>query len=119
MAARAGSRTVLRLPSGGNGATLHRKVQRLQGEGPFTLFAPTNEAFASLSDATIQVLFANPEVLNAILLYHVVDGEVRSGDLADGLEAPTLHGEMVSFTINDEKTAVNEANIILLSIVIT
>ncbi len=78
-------------------------VEALQGEGPFTVFAPTNAAFESLLaalDITPAELMAQPQ-LAEVLLYHVVSGQVMSSDLSDGLEAPTLQGESIAFDLSD------------------
>jgi transforming growth factor-beta-induced protein len=87
-------------------------VDTLKGEGPFTVFAPTDEAFAKLPAGTVDTLLADPEgALTQILLYHVVPGKVMSSDLSDGLEAATVQGENVTFTLADGKAMVNDANI--------
>jgi transforming growth factor-beta-induced protein len=88
-------------------------VDTLKGEGPFTVFAPTDEAFAKLPEGTVDALLADPEgALTQILLYHVVPGKVMSSDLSDGLEAATVQGESVSFTLADGVAMVNDANIV-------
>jgi uncharacterized surface protein with fasciclin (FAS1) repeats len=88
-------------------------VETLKGEGPFTVFAPTDEAFAKLPAGTVDALLADPEgALTTILLYHVVPGKVMSTDLSDGLEAATVQGEPVTFTIADGGAMVNDANIV-------
>ncbi len=88
-------------------------VDTLKGEGPFTVFAPTDEAFAKLPAGTVDALLADPEgALTQILLYHVVPGKVLSSDLSDGLEAATVQGENVKFTLGDGKALVNDANIV-------
>jgi uncharacterized surface protein with fasciclin (FAS1) repeats len=88
-------------------------VDTLKSEGPFTVFAPTDEAFAKLPAGTVESLLADPEgALTQILLYHVVPGKVMSGDLSDGLEAATAQGENVAFTIGDGTAMVNDANIV-------
>ncbi len=65
----------------------------LQGDGPFTVFAPTNDAFANLPDGVLDYLLANPDELAEILQYHVVDGAVFSTDLSNGTVA-TLNGDI-------------------------
>ncbi len=88
-------------------------VGALQGEGPFTVFAPTNAAFESLISAlgiSPEELMAQPE-LSEVLLYHVISGKVMSTDLSDGLEAATLNGESVVFDLSSG-VMVNEANVI-------
>ena len=88
-------------------------VDALKGEGPFTVFAPTDEAFAKLPQETIDALLADPTGdLTQILLYHVVPGKVMAADLSDGLEAATLQGGSVSFKLSDGGAMVNDANIV-------
>jgi len=73
-------------------------VDTLKGEGPFTVFAPTDEAFAALPDGTVEQLLKpeNKDKLTAILTYHVVPGKVMSGDLSDGMMAATAEGSEVT-----------------------
>ncbi|MCS6827207.1 MAG: fasciclin domain-containing protein [Caldilinea sp.] len=88
-------------------------VDALRGAGPFTVFAPTDDAFAKLPAGTIDALLADPTGdLTQILLYHVVPGKVMSTDLSDGLEASTLQGGTVVFTLGDGGAKVNDANIV-------
>lgn len=75
-------------------------VEALLGDGPFTVFAPTNAAFEDLLEAlgiTAEELLAQPD-LAKVLLFHVISGKVMSTDLTDGLMAATLNGEQVTFT---------------------
>ncbi len=75
-------------------------VEALLGDGPFTVFAPTNAAFEDLLEAlgiTAEELLAQPD-LAKVLLFHVISGKVMSTDLTDGLMAATLNGEEVTFT---------------------
>ncbi len=69
-------------------------VDTLKGEGPFTVFAPTDDAFAALPEGTVEDLLKpeNLETLTSILTYHVVPGKVMSGDLSDGMMAATAQG---------------------------
>ncbi len=86
-------------------------VETLKGEGPFTVFAPTDEAFAALPEGTVEALLADPEALAGILTYHVVAGKVMSGDLSDGMTAATVNG--ADITIGTEGgVTVNEANVV-------
>lgn len=73
-------------------------VETLKGDGPFTVFAPTDEAFAALPEGTVEDLLLpeNIDTLTAILTYHVVPGKVMSGDLTDGMEAATVEGSDVT-----------------------
>lgn len=87
-------------------------VETLQGDGPFTVFAPTNAAFAKLLDAldiTAEELLAQPD-LAKVLTYHVVAGKVMSTDLTDGLEADTVNGGKVKFDLSGDPK-VNDAAI--------
>ena len=74
----------------------------LSSDGPFTVFAPTDDAFAALPDGLVDCLLLeeNLEPLTAILTYHVVDGEVMSTDLTDG-PVPTLQGEDIIVDLTD------------------
>lgn len=88
-------------------------VETLQGEGPFTVFAPTDEAFAALPEGTVESLLADPEgALTQILLYHVVPGKVMSTDLSDGMTAETVQGSPVTFSIQDGVVKVNDATVV-------
>jgi len=75
----------------------------LSGNGPFTVFAPTNEAFEKLPAGTVEELLKeeNKEKLASILTYHVVAGKVMSKDLSDGQKAATVNGQEVTVTIGD------------------
>jgi uncharacterized surface protein with fasciclin (FAS1) repeats len=81
-------------------------VDTLKGEGPFTVFAPTNEAFAALPAGTVEDLLKpeNKDQLTAILTYHVVPGKVMSGDLTDGMTATTVQGTDVTIGTTDGVT---------------
>ncbi|MDO9694354.1 MAG: fasciclin domain-containing protein [Candidatus Latescibacteria bacterium] len=68
----------------------------LNGKGPFTVFAPTDEAFAKLPAGTVESLLADPAALKSILLYHVVSGEVMAADVVKLTEAATVNGAKVS-----------------------
>ncbi len=85
-------------------------VDTLKGEGPFTVFAPTDDAFAKLPEGTIDTLLADPQGdLTQILTYHVVPGKVMSTDLSDGMTAATVQGAELTFTIKDGAVYVNDA----------
>lgn len=85
-------------------------VDTLKGEGPFTVFAPTDEAFAALPEGTVESLLADPEALAAILTYHVVAGKVMSTDLSDGMMAKTVNGADIKI-MTAAGVMVNEANV--------
>jgi transforming growth factor-beta-induced protein len=93
-------------------------VETLQGEGPFTVFAPTDEAFAALPDGAIEGLLADTEALSRVLLYHVVSGAVKAADVVglDGQEVATLSEESVAITVDGESVKVNEATVIITDI---
>lgn len=88
-------------------------VDTLKGEGPFTVFAPTDEAFAALPEGTIEELLKpeNKDQLTAILTYHVVPGKVMSTDLTDDMEATTVQGSDVTIDL-DNGVMVEEANVV-------
>ncbi|MBD1205930.1 MAG: fasciclin domain-containing protein [Rhodobacteraceae bacterium] len=77
-------------------------VETLKGEGPFTVFAPTDAAFAALPAGTVEDLLKpeNKDKLTAILTYHVVPGKVMSTDLSEGLKAATVQGAEVTITLD-------------------
>jgi uncharacterized surface protein with fasciclin (FAS1) repeats len=88
------------------------ELQRtLTVEGPFTVFAPTDEAFMALPEGTLEALLQDPEALTNILLYHVVAGEVYAADVVNLTEATTLNGDNVSIS-TDMGVMVNDANVI-------
>jgi uncharacterized surface protein with fasciclin (FAS1) repeats len=77
-------------------------VETLSGDGPFTVFAPTNEAFAALPEGTLATLLMpeNKDQLVAVLTYHVVAGAVKSTDLKDGMKPATVQGETVTVDLS-------------------
>ncbi len=88
-------------------------VETLQGEGPFTVFAPTDDAFAALPEGTLEDLLKpeNKEMLVSILTYHVVSGAVLSTDLESG-EVETVEGSSIMVEVSETGVTVNEANVI-------
>lgn len=89
-------------------------VETLKGEGPFTVFAPTDAAFAKLPDGTVESLLEpeNKEKLTEILTYHVVSGKVMSSDIAGKeIEAETVQGSTLDIDATDGVT-VNDANVV-------
>ena len=88
-------------------------VETLKGDGPFTVFAPTNDAFANLPDGTLEMLLKpeNKDKLIEILTYHVVAGKVLSTDLSDGMKAKTVEGSDIIVHINNKGVKINEANV--------
>ena len=71
-------------------------VDTLKGDGPYTVFAPTDEAFAKLPDGTLESLLADKEKLAKVLTYHVVPGKVMSRDIADMQSLNTVEGSSIS-----------------------
>ena len=88
-------------------------VETLKGEGPFTVFAPTDEAFAALPEGTVDDLLKpeNQEKLAGILTYHVVPGKVMSTDLTDDMEAETVQGTTVMIDL-DNGVMVDDATVV-------
>ena len=87
-------------------------VEALQGDGPFTVFAPTNEAFEKLPQGTLDNLLKpeNKEQLKEILLYHVVEGKKTSKDL-ETMSAETIQGSSVDVSVEGEEVMVNTAKV--------
>jgi uncharacterized surface protein with fasciclin (FAS1) repeats len=96
-------------------------VETLSGEGPFTVFAPTDEAFAAALEAlglTAEELLADTDTLTAILTYHVVAGEVPSSDVVtlDGEDVETVNGATVAISVDGENVMVNDANVVAVDV---
>ena len=90
-------------------------VDTLKSEGPFTVFAPTDEAFAKLPEGTVETLLMpeNKDQLVAILTYHVVPGKVMSGDLAGKeMEAETVQGTTVDINATGDAVMVDGATVV-------
>ena len=85
----------------------------LKGDGPFTVFAPTDEAFAALPEGTVETLLKpeNKDQLAAILSYHVLPGSVMSTDLQDDMTATTVQGSDVTIDL-DNGVMVNDASVV-------
>jgi uncharacterized surface protein with fasciclin (FAS1) repeats len=86
-------------------------VNTLNGTGPFTVFAPTDAAFAKIPNATLKTLLANKTQLTAVLTYHVVPGKVMSTDLKNGMMVKTVQGENLSIKLANGGVMVNNANV--------
>lgn len=88
-------------------------IETLKGDGPFTVFAPTDEAFAKLPAGTVENLLKpeNKDQLVAILTYHVVSGKVMSGDLLSTASAQTVNGESVNLGLRVGDASVIQADI--------
>jgi uncharacterized surface protein with fasciclin (FAS1) repeats len=94
-------------------ATAAGLVDALKGDGPLTVFAPTDAAFAALPEGTVENLLKpeNKDQLAAILTYHVVAGKVMSGDLTDDMTAATLQGSDITIDL-DNGVMVNDASVV-------
>jgi uncharacterized surface protein with fasciclin (FAS1) repeats len=86
-------------------------VETLKGPGPFTVFAPTDAAFAKLPKGTLEALLADKQKLTAVLTYHVVPGRVMAADVAGLTTANTVQGQSVRFTSHGG-VMVNDAKVI-------
>lgn len=88
-------------------------VETLNGEGPFTVFAPTNQAFSNLPDGTLDMLLKeeNKGQLQGILTYHVVPGKIMSSDLKDGQMVETVQGNKIKVSLSDG-AMINGANVV-------
>jgi uncharacterized surface protein with fasciclin (FAS1) repeats len=88
-------------------------VETLKGSGPFTVFAPTNAAFAALPEGTLESLLKpeNKDKLIQILTYHVVPGTVKSTDLKNGMYAKTVQGGDIKVTLYGSKVSINDAGV--------
>ncbi|WP_354355518.1 fasciclin domain-containing protein [Pedobacter sp. UYP30] len=88
-------------------------VETLSGKGPFTVFAPTNEAFDKVPKATLENLMkpAMKADLTKILTYHVVSGALKAADLKDGMELTTVQGEKLKVSVKDGKVMINGSTV--------
>ena len=86
-------------------------IDALKGKGPFTVFAPTDAAFAKLPEGTLENLLKDKEALKNILLYHVVKGKVTAADVVKLKDAKTLSGKKVMITVTDGNVMINESNV--------
>lgn len=88
-------------------------VDTLNGEGPFTVFAPTDEAFAALPEGVLDGLLADPEALAKVLTYHVVSGKVLAADVVGLDSATTVQGDDIAITVEDGTVVLNgSANVV-------
>ena len=84
----------------------------LQGEGPYTVFAPTNDAFAEIQDTVDTLLMPeNKSDLADVLTYHVVEGAVKAADLTDGQEVTTVQGDKLTVSIDGDTVKVGDATV--------
>lgn len=87
-------------------------VDTLKGKGPFTVFAPTDDAFKKLPAGTLEKLLADKAQLTKVLTYHVVAGKVMAADVVKLSEAKTVEGSMVKITVGKGGVKVNDANVV-------
>ena len=87
-------------------------VEALKGKGPFTVFAPTDEAFAKVPKATLSALAKDKDKLKAVLTYHVVPGSVKAAQVVKLDHAKTLQGSDVKIKVEDGKVHINDATVI-------
>jgi len=92
-------------------------VDTLKGKGPFTVFAPTDEAFRKLPAGTLEKLLADKAQLTKVLTYHVVAGKVMAADVVKLTEAKTVEGAPVKISAKDGKVKVNDANVVKTDVV--
>ena len=91
-------------------------VDALKGEGPLTVFAPTDDAFAALPEGTVEALLADIPALTDILLYHVAEGKVMAADVVALNNAMTLQGQYVDIAVEDGKVMIDNAQVIITDI---
>lgn len=86
----------------------------LKGDGPFTVYAPTDEAFAKLPEGTLEewLMPENRDQLRAVLTYHVVASQVTASDATEMESTETLGGKVLNITSQDDRIMVNEANVV-------
>ncbi|MFN0108237.1 MAG: fasciclin domain-containing protein [Blastocatellia bacterium] len=94
-------------------------IETLKGKGPFTVFAPTDEAFAKLPAGTVEALLKDKQKLTKILLYHVVSGSVMAKDVVKLKSAKTVQGSSVKITVKDGNVMVDNANVVKTDIAAT
>lgn len=94
-------------------------VETLSGKGPFTVFAPTDEAFAKLPAGTVEALLKDKAKLAAILTYHVVSGDVRAAQAMKLSTAKTVNGQSLGIAVKDGSVMINNAKVVKADIVTT
>lgn len=88
-------------------------VDTLKGEGPYTVFAPTDDAFNKLPAGTVEALLGDIPTLTNILLYHVVPGKVIAADVVKLTSANTALGQPVAISVMGDKVMINDAQVII------
>jgi transforming growth factor-beta-induced protein len=92
-------------------------VETLSGEGPFTVFAPTDDAFAKIPAETLEALVNNKEKLTAVLTYHVVPAKVMASDVVQMKSAKTVNGKELTISVNEGTVKVDDAKVVKTDIV--
>ena len=92
-------------------------VETLKGKGPFTVFAPTDEAFAKIPKEQLEALLKDKAALTKILTYHVVAGKVTSAQVVKLKEAKTVQGGLVAISATKEGVTINDAKVLKTDIV--
>lgn len=92
-------------------------VETLKGDGPFTVFAPTDEAFAKVPKDALDGLLKDKKALTGVLTYHVVPGKVMAADVVKLTEAKTVNGKKLTIATKDGKVTVNGVNVVKTDIV--
>ncbi|MDX1654985.1 MAG: fasciclin domain-containing protein [Candidatus Competibacteraceae bacterium] len=87
-------------------------VETLQGEGPFTVFAPTDEAFAALPEGTLDSLLADKQALTRVLTYHVVPGKVTAEQVMGMNSAETVQGQSIDISTMEDAVMVDGARVV-------
>jgi uncharacterized surface protein with fasciclin (FAS1) repeats len=87
-------------------------VETLKGEGPFTVFAPTDEAFKKVPEATLNGLLGDKDALSNVLTYHVVPGKVMASDVVSLTSAKTVQGQEVSIAVKEGKVFIDGAEVV-------
>lgn len=91
-------------------------VDALKGEGPLTVFAPTDDAFSALPEGTVEALLVDIPTLTDILLYHVVAGKVMAADVIELSQAQTLQGQFIDILVDGGKVMIDNAEVIITDI---
>jgi uncharacterized surface protein with fasciclin (FAS1) repeats len=91
-------------------------IETLKGKGPFTVFAPTDEAFAKIPKADLDKLLKDKEALTKVLLYHVVSGKVMSSDVVKLKSAKTVEGSDVKIAVDGTTVMVNQAKVVTVDV---
>jgi len=92
-------------------------VETLKGRGPFTVFAPTDDAFAKIPKEKLEALLKDKKALTAVLTYHVVPGKVMAADVVKLDSAKTAQGKSLKIVTNDGKVTINGVNVVKTDIV--